>query len=342
MSIPTVSAVVPNYNHARYLKQRLDSILHQTRQDIELLYLDDASTDDSNLVAQQFTSDPRVRVILNQRNSGSPFLQWNKGVSEARGKYVWIAEADDYAQPNILERLSAVLDSSPNVGLAYCQSVAVDADAQVLNDGTDWTNDLNSDRWRAPYINRGVDECQKYLSIKNTIPNASAVIFRRNLYAKAAIENTTFRFCGDWYTWVTILLQSDVAFLPDPLNCFRRHSTSASAARGSGLQLVEESYRVVEHIHTSVGIPEKQLNISSERLMDLWMRALTKLRNPNERQLVATIYRRAKHIDPQLYTRVLKKIWRFVPKLIRTVVAQIPLVVRLSAGNRRNGHSRCA
>src|SRR5690242_21921320 len=91
-SEPTVSVIIPNYNHARYLPRRIESVLRQSYQDFELILMDDASTDDSREVLSLYLSDPRVRVQFNEVNSGSPFKQWNKGVKLARGKYVWIAE----------------------------------------------------------------------------------------------------------------------------------------------------------------------------------------------------------------------------------------------------------
>ena len=97
--------IVPNYNHARFLRQRLDSILAQTFQDFELILLDDCSTDESRTILEEYARDPRVRLDFNEVNSGSPFKQWNKGVRFARGKYVWIAESDDYADPRLLEAL---------------------------------------------------------------------------------------------------------------------------------------------------------------------------------------------------------------------------------------------
>src|ERR1700756_5018477 len=100
--MPTVSVIVPNYNHARFLPKRIDSILRQSFQDFELILLDDCSTDDSRSILSQHASDPRVRIEFNQVNSGSPFKQWNRGVGLARGQYIWIAESDDYADERFL------------------------------------------------------------------------------------------------------------------------------------------------------------------------------------------------------------------------------------------------
>src|ERR1700752_894581 len=109
--MPKVSVVVPNYNHARFLQKRIESILRQSYQDFELILLDDCSTDDSQAILSQYAGDARVRLEFNPVNSGSTFKQWNKGVGLARGKYVWIAESDDYAAKMLLGRI--------RVGRAY-------------------------------------------------------------------------------------------------------------------------------------------------------------------------------------------------------------------------------
>ena len=119
---PKVSVIVPNYNHARYLKARIDSILNQTFQDFELILLDDCSTDNSVELLQSYAGHPHVsHIVLNDRNTGSPFLQWQKGIGLAQGEYVWIAESDDTAQPDFLSTTVAVLDraSAKIAGLCF-------------------------------------------------------------------------------------------------------------------------------------------------------------------------------------------------------------------------------
>jgi cellulose synthase/poly-beta-1,6-N-acetylglucosamine synthase-like glycosyltransferase len=80
LKMPTVSVIVPNYNHARFLARRIDSILKQSFQDFELILLDDCSTDDSRSILSLYARDPRVRIEFNEANSGGTFKQWNKGV----------------------------------------------------------------------------------------------------------------------------------------------------------------------------------------------------------------------------------------------------------------------
>ncbi|MCU0732388.1 MAG: glycoside hydrolase family 99-like domain-containing protein, partial [Hyphomonas sp.] len=118
-----VSAVVPNYNYARFLPARIDSILNQTHPVSELVILDDASTDDSRAVIadMQARIDIPVRVIMNEANSGSVFRQWLRGAEAARYDHLWIAEADDLAEPEFLATVMRGFEQD-HVVLSYTQS----------------------------------------------------------------------------------------------------------------------------------------------------------------------------------------------------------------------------
>jgi len=102
--MPKVSVIVPNYNHAPYLRQRIESILNQTYQDFEVILLDDCSTDNSRDILNNYRNQSKVsHCIFNAVNGKSAFQQWQKGVQLAKGEYIWIAESDDWAEPEFLE-----------------------------------------------------------------------------------------------------------------------------------------------------------------------------------------------------------------------------------------------
>jgi glycosyltransferase involved in cell wall biosynthesis len=130
---PKVSIIVPNYNYVRYLEERFRSILGQTFGDYEIIFLDDASTDGSlKLVDENFKAS-LTRTEVNAKNSGNPFVQWNRGVKLSRGEYVWIAEADDVCTHEFLERLVQILDANPAVGLAYCNTIPINENGTILD-----------------------------------------------------------------------------------------------------------------------------------------------------------------------------------------------------------------
>jgi hypothetical protein len=224
--MPTVSVIIPNYNHARFLRQRIESVLRQTYQDFEVILLDDCSTDESRLILSEYADDPRVRIEFNAVNSGSTFKQWNKGVRLARGEYVWIAESDDYADERLLERLVPLLDAEPSTVLAYCRSWRILADGQITGS---CEVDLDPQRWRADFWADGREECQNYLVRCNTMTNTSAVLFRREVYVRVGGADESMVICGDWKLWAAMALTGRIAYLGEPLNYFRVHDTTVRA-----------------------------------------------------------------------------------------------------------------
>jgi glycosyltransferase involved in cell wall biosynthesis len=229
-NMPKVTVITPNYNHSRYLPQRLDSILAQTFEDFELIILDDASTDNSREIIESYANDPRVKTIFNAENNGNTFKQWNLGLTHARGEYIWFAESDDYADPTLLETLVDRLDRHANVGLAYCQSWVVDENSNKLFNYNEYLELLNGvSQWRSDYIISGQDECTTYLFWYNTIPNASAVLLRRVFLDRSGGVPREMLMCGDWMTYVNVLSISDIAFISQPLNYYRQHGHTVRA-----------------------------------------------------------------------------------------------------------------
>ena len=126
--VKRVSIIVPNYNYCRYLEARLQSLSNQTIAPYEIIVLDDVSTDNSREWLDENLERicPGAESFYNERNSGSAFGQWLAGVRRARGDYVWIAEADDIAEPEFLADVLAKFDE-PNVVLSFCQSKQMDS-----------------------------------------------------------------------------------------------------------------------------------------------------------------------------------------------------------------------
>lgn len=277
--MPKVSVIVPNYNHAQYLEQRIKSILGQTFQDFDLTYLDDASSDESNAVFAKFRAQPQIKAIFNEENSGSPFKQWNKGVRSTDGEYIWIAESDDVADPSFLATLVPILDQNPNVGLVYCESRQIDENNVVIRKTMKHLlKDLSINHWNDDFISNGTTEIQKYLIFKNTIPNASAVLIRRSIYELINGAEECLTLGGDWLTWFRILLNSDIAFSAKVLNSFRLHTSSVRSKSNVGKTQINEYLYIRQAIENSIQVPpETSLLINEDlasRLVDNWINSI--------------------------------------------------------------------
>ena len=268
---PKVSVIIPNYNHARYLPQRIESVLNQTFQDIEVILMDDCSPDDSrSIIAAYAASDARIRVVLNEQNSGSTFKQWNKGIALAKGQYVWLAESDDYAHLELLSELVVCLDAYPKAGLAYCDSISVDEAGKPLQEWKHvFCQSLQTDLWEQEFALPGLDFIRRFMVRFNAIPNASAVLLRRAVLQQVGPANENTRLAGDWLYWVTVLAQSDIAYVPHPYNFFRTHTNNVRSQTATNGILLEETSLVLLRMQELVG-RTAQSQQAALRLLDDW------------------------------------------------------------------------
>ena len=268
--MPKVSVIIPNYNHAQFLEQRVESVLNQTFQDFEIIFLDDASTDNSKEVFSKYSNHPKIsHVIFNETNSGSPFKQWNKGFGLSTGEYIWIAESDDYADSTFLQKLVQKLDSCPTVGLVYSQSWQVDENGTIASTLDWWTDDLDRSKWLNDFSANGIDVCKKYLSVKNVIPNASGVIFRHEFIFELDSDIEKFRLCGDWLFWIKILLNSDLSFIAEPLNYFRKHDNTARMLTKFKFE-ISEKINILNYLSISVKMSNKDIHQRISLLVKLY------------------------------------------------------------------------
>lgn len=238
-----VSVVIPNYNHAPYLKQRIDSVLNQTYQDFELIILDDKSTDNSKEVIEQYRNHPKIsQIVYNEINSGTTFKQWNKGIRLAKGELIWFAESDDDASPLFLAELTAKFDQNPKLGIVYCDSYYMNEHNEKAQCTHIWKNErFSTNRWDNDYENSGIKEVNDYLIFHNVIDNASSALFKKSAIIAAGMADESFRYLGDLYLYMRILLLYDVAYVAKPLNYFRQHPVNTSKKSFSnGLKQLED------------------------------------------------------------------------------------------------------
>ena len=237
-----VSVVVPNYNYAKYIGKRIDSILKQTYPIYELIILDDCSTDDSVKVIEkklreirQKYPEMRLSFVKNEKNSGKSMAQWKKGFELAEGDYIWIAEVDDLSNKKFLEEVMKGFDDS-EVVISYTESAIINSLGIMIMPNFRWSRDKEkTGHYVEDYTKDGKREIEEIMAIRCTIPNVSAAVFRNDKkYLKYFDEAMKFSQVGDWYFYTKILENGKISYNRRSLNKFRIHSGSVTAGSKKG------------------------------------------------------------------------------------------------------------
>lgn len=221
---PLVSIIVPNYNHAPFLQQRIESILNQSFQNFELILLDDCSTDNSLNVLNSYKNHPKVSYVeWNTINSGSTFKQWAKGIENAKGTYIWIAESDDFAEINFLEKVMSRFVSNPKIDIVFTRIV------NVLDDGSLMQFISKTDRKKGELLSsdftiKGKFLLHEFIPDTSIVRNVSCAVFKKKVLTKKVRKFTQYRTIGDLYFWTTLCIQNRTfSFLNEPLSFMRNH-----------------------------------------------------------------------------------------------------------------------
>ena len=265
---PRISAIVPNYNHARFLTQRIESILAQTYNNIEIIILDDKSTDGSQDLIQSYCAayPDRIRCILNEENSGGVFNQWQTGVESSSGDLIWICESDDFCEPDFVEKLYGEF-ADMSVMIAFGRITYVDG-AGNYKDGMDaYREGAEPGIWGRRLARPAAAWFAGGFGVNNVIANVGGCLFRRvNIRPAIWSEAKTYRVAGDWFLYLQIAAGGQIVWRPDAVSYFRRHENNTS---GTGIyrpDFYEELERFMLKLCASWAIPDRTLRKFHENM----------------------------------------------------------------------------
>jgi len=257
----TFSVIIPNYNHAAYLAERIESVVSQTYPHFELIILDDCSTDNSREIIESYKKYPVIsHVNFNEQNNGSPFLQWIKGVELAKNEWIWIAESDDFADSAFLQEAAKAIQLDDSIGLFYCDGIILKNNSKsVPKKFSEQKNQVfNTKKWTHSYCQEGVTELNDCLKFDNTVNNVSGVVFKKELFIKAAEKLKAFKYYGDWYLYIQLCLAAGIYYCNLPLNFYRNHSESLLNASTSSLVSRREYFMILQSLCYSDAVKNKR------------------------------------------------------------------------------------
>lgn len=244
MHNPLVSVIIPNYCHAKYLDQRIQSVLNQTYKNFEVIILDDCSPDDgaSRAVIEKYRGNPHVsHIVYNDVNSGSTFRQWYKGIEISGGDLIWIAESDDFCEWNFLETLIPYWEKYPSCSVIESALWSVDSDGKKINPNRKYSGET--------VFTKGTEFIKWKLVQSNFyILNASGVTFRRDTALSISKDFLDFKAAGDRFFWILMLEKGDMCEVLKPLNYFRQHSVKVTVKKEYDGTQCRENYRINQYL----------------------------------------------------------------------------------------------
>ena len=265
-----VTVIIPNYNHAPYLEQRIQSVLDQSYQDFEIILLDDCSTDSSKEIINNYVGNDKIsHVFFYEKNSGSPFGLWKYGIDKAIGKYIWIAESDDWADKEFLNEMVSILEKTEAV-VAHSNSFLYLNEKFKLND---WWDSFQVQRWGSNYVENGISLLKEYGRYKCPVINVSSAVIKKDIISDDFYP-ANYRYSGDWFFWVNVFMKGKVAFISKPLNIIRVHNLSVTQnSKGTNINKLSEDVRVINYVNSRLNV---KTNYSSNYswLVDSWISVL--------------------------------------------------------------------
>jgi len=236
MKLPTLSVIIPNFNHGHCIGRALEALLTQSVRPMEIIVIDDASTDDSVAVVKAFAErNPAVRLLRNDKNMGTHPAA-NKGIVNASGEFVHVTASDDQVMPGFVEKSLNVLARHPAAGLCWSDNMTYDVEKKVFN-----PNRLRLSDGHCYFSPAEIAQGLR----KNYIPCLSghSSVIRRSALMEAGMLIPQLHWHADGFTPTIVALRYGACYVPDVLMCIEM---SSSSYMRKGVRQKKERRRVLK------------------------------------------------------------------------------------------------
>ena len=264
MELPLVSVCIPNYNYGKYLANCFESVLNQTYPNIEVIFRDNASTDNSMEIAYEYQKKFEEKGIYfslycNKRNIGSDANSKNC-MQATEGKYFYVLASDDAIAPQFIERCVEVFEKYPGVGMVMTHRCEMDDDGNLYED--------------TPFYNKscvipGDEQAAVFMMAGIAIPGQR--MLKRGAGVQMVQYNARYQVAGDWFENFKFSCTNDIAYIKEPLCYYRVHMGNETSESEFNMMGVFEHYKLINHFYEMA----KAFNL--QQAMDRYDAAVKKL-----------------------------------------------------------------
>lgn len=240
---PTVSIIMAAYNSEKFIGDAIESVLAQTYQKFELLIIEDASKD-GTLTKIRSYQDDRIRVLLNEHNSGTLYCM-QRGVAEARGKYIAVLDSDDIAEPDRIRMQVKVLDAKP----------------EVLLCATKIRNLVNGRLEKVEYIPINNARQLKFSMLFGNMIAHSSIMFRKEELQKKKVQYETYSYCHDYHFTMSVGQVGPIYMINKELVQYRVHRDQKTNVLSKNSILREVNSAREEFLRQVRGLSSKEVEL---------------------------------------------------------------------------------
>lgn len=230
-----VSVIMPAYNAERTIRDSIESILHQSFRDFELIVIDDGSRDGTKEIVEKLAAgDSRIRFLQNEKNSGVSYTR-NRAVSLAEGEWIAFLDSDDQWLPEKLEKQLALAEQHPDMVLCYTASSFISDDGKPYG-----------------YVMEAAERMSYKMLLKKNLISCSSVMIRSSVMK--GVKMPSDKMHEDYFVWLTVVREFGVAYgINEPLLVYRLSANSKSSSRIKSAKMLYNSYRAVGYFPVTAG-----------------------------------------------------------------------------------------